>query len=113
MLCFYTYSKKENIFIFSTDFETKHAKDALQNDKVAGSIVLETSIPGKIRGLQFCGKIYIPTNEERENSLKKYFSAFPYARLMKPTIWHLQPSFLKLTDNRLGFGKKIIWGELS
>jgi len=111
--CFYAYSKIENKFIFSTDLETKHAKDALGNNKIAGSIVLETRIPGKIRGLQFCGEMYIPADKELEDSLKKYYSAFPYARLMKPFIWNIKPTFFKLTDNRLGFGKKIIWGELT
>ena len=32
--------------------------------------------------------------------------------LMKTTLWVVDLSFLKFTDNRLGFGKKLIWGTI-
>ena len=38
-----------------------------------------------------------------------YLKAFPYALLHLETLWIIEPDFYKLTDNRLGFGKKIIW----
>ena len=31
--------------------------------------------------------------------------------LMKTNLWIVELSFLKFTDNRLGFGKKIYWGN--
>ena len=34
---------------------------------------------------------------------------FPYAVLMKTTLWILEIEYIKMTDNRLGFGKKLIW----
>jgi len=30
---------------------------------------------------------------------------------MKTNLWVVDLSFLKFTDNRLGFGKKLIWGK--
>ncbi len=107
--CFYAYLKKENLFVFSSDFETKHVKDVMINRKVAASIVLETKIPGKIRGLQITGEMYQPDEILKTQVQKKYFKRFPYAKIMKPNFWILKPNFFKLTDNRLGFGKKIIW----
>ena len=38
-----------------------------------------------------------------------YYARFPYAKIMRPTLWRLEPSWMKLTDNRLGFGKKLVW----
>jgi hypothetical protein len=38
-----------------------------------------------------------------------YFKRFPYALAMNPTLWKIKVEFFKLTDNRLGFGKKIMW----
>ena len=38
------------------------------------------------------------------------FGGFPIARLMPNLhLWTLRPDFIKMTDNRLGFGKKLIW----
>ena len=98
------------MLIFTSDYETKHAKDLKQQDIVAGSIVLEMSVIGKIQGIQFQGKIFEPKDELLEIAKKKYLGRFPIAMLMKTTLWVVDLTFLKFTDNRLGFGKKIIWG---
>ena len=108
--CFYVYSEEKNMLIFTSDYETKHVKDLKQQDIVAGSIVLETSVIGKIQGVQFQGKIFEPKDELLEIAKKKYLGRFPIAMLMKTTLWVVDLTFLKFTDNRLGFGKKIIWG---
>jgi len=40
---------------------------------------------------------------------KIYYKRFPYAIGTQSTFWLLTLQYAKLTDNRLGFGKKIIW----
>ena len=107
--CFYAYNQEDNVLIFTSDYQTKHIQDALKNNYVSGSIVLETSVVGKIRGVQFNGFIF----EAKENDLKKYkkfyLKRFPFAVLSSTAIWYVELTFVKMTDNRLGFGKKIIW----
>ncbi len=110
--CFYTYIPDENIFVFTSDAETKHAQDATKNDDVAASIVLETKTVGKIQGIQLTGKMYRPDAELLKKAKKAYLKAFPYAALMKTTLWVLKPTFIKMTHNTLGFGKKLIWGSI-
>ena len=107
--CFYTFLEDENFLVFTSDEDTKHITDVTQQNYVAGSIVLETKIVGKIQGIQFNGDLYKPENELLKKAKKKYMRAFPYAVLMKTTLWVLDLSFIKMTDNRLGFGKKLIW----
>ncbi len=107
--CFYVYLKEENIFVFTSDNETKHVQDAIQNNTVAGSVVLETSIVGKIQGVQFQGKMFLPEGSIKKTANKKYMKKFPFAKLMKTQLWILELEFIKQTDNRLGFGKKLIW----
>jgi uncharacterized protein len=34
---------------------------------------------------------------------------FPVAALMDTRLWIVRLTFIKMTDNRLGFGKKLIW----
>ncbi|MCD6355421.1 MAG: pyridoxamine 5'-phosphate oxidase family protein [Prolixibacteraceae bacterium] len=107
--CFYTYLPDENCFVFTSDDDTKHVKDVGENLKVAGSVVLETKIIGKIQGIQFRGVMEKPAQNQMIKAKKAYLKKFPYAALMKTSLWVLKLNYIKMTDNRLGFGKKLIW----
>ena len=109
--CFYVYLEEENLFVFTSDVTTKHIKDTEEQEKVAGSIVLETEIIGKIRGLQFQGIISIPEGGLKKRVRAAYLKRFPVAMLLKTTLWVVEPTLLKYTDNRLGFGKKLYWEQ--
>ena len=107
--CFYVYLENKNCFVFTSDIETKHVQDAIKNENVAGSVVLETSVVGKIQGVQFQGKMFLPESDLKKEVNKSYMKKYPFAKLMKTQLWCLELNFAKLTDNRLGFGKKLIW----
>jgi len=108
--CFYVFLPDENSFVFTSDIETRHAKEALANSRVAASIVLETKTIGKIQGLQITGMLSQDDSSERgKRGKKKYLKAFPFAVLKPASLWILDAEFMKMTDNRLGFGKKLIW----
>jgi uncharacterized protein len=107
--CFYAYLEDEAAFVFTSDNDTRHIKETLKNSRVAGSVVLETSIVNKIQGVQFAGVLQLPENEMIAKSKNAYLKRFPFAALMDTTLWILYPDHIKMTDNRLGFGKKLIW----
>jgi uncharacterized protein YhbP (UPF0306 family) len=107
--CFYAYLEEENCLIFTSDITTRHITEAIANPLVAGSIVLETSVVGKIQGIQFQGILSKPENKNLEKVKKRYLHRFPIATLMDTTLWSLELTLIKMTDNRLGFGKKLIW----
>jgi uncharacterized protein YhbP (UPF0306 family) len=107
--CFYVYMEEENSLVFTSDYDTKHIMQASHNIYVAGSIVLETSIVGKIQGVQFQGIIIEPQGESLSKAKSAYLKRFPVAMLMKTTLWVVDLTFLKYTDNNLGFGKKLTW----
>ncbi|NOR74879.1 MAG: hypothetical protein GQ525_06950 [Draconibacterium sp.] len=107
--CFYIYLEEENCFVFTSDDKTKHVQNVLTNANVAGSVVLETNTVGKIQGIQFNGIMEKPKKELASIAKKTYLKRFPYALLMKTSLWIVKPSYIKMTDNRLGFGKKLIW----
>lgn len=107
--CFYAFLEDEAAFVFTSGFETRHIKEVRENKKVAGSIVLETGIVNKIQGIQFSGRLEIPENEMSEKTKNAYLKRFPFAILMDTTLWVLYADHLKMTDNRFGFGKKLIW----
>lgn len=119
--CFYAFLEEENALVFTTDDNTRHGEEMLENQKVSGGIVLETKVVGMIQGVQLTGKVQklppSPGNEVsagegpgvRRIAQKAYLKRFPYAALMKTTLWVLEIETIKFTDNRLGFGKKLLW----
>lgn len=107
--CFYAWLEDENAFVYTTDLKTRHGAEAEVNKQVAANIYLETKVVGKIRGIQIAGATIRPEGDLLEKARKRYLKRFPYARLMETTLWVLNPTEMKMTDNRLGFGKKLIW----
>lgn len=107
--CFYVYLEEANALVFTTGTDTRHGKEFLKNSFVAGSIVLETLIIGKIRGIQFQGSVSEPSGEMERKAKTAYLKRFPPATLMDTHLWVVSLSYIKMTDNRMGFGKKIIW----
>jgi len=105
---FYVYSKEKNSFIVASGDDTTHIEHIKQNADVSGNILLETKIVGKIQGVQFRAAF---TQLEDEELKKLYFKKFPYALALSPKLWQIRVNYFKMTDNRLGFGKKIIWQD--
>lgn len=81
-------------------------RNAVNYPMVAGTVALETKTVGKIQGIQFAGEM-IRADSPKQQEL--YFKAFPYARVMNPILWCIRMERCKMTDNRFGFGKKLIW----
>ena len=105
--CFYAYDKKRNMIVFTSDDSTTHAQQMAANSRVACAINLETRVVGKVQGLQICGTVRRGEEEDR----MVYIKRFPYAAVAPLNIWVVEPDFMKLTDNTLGFGKKLIWNK--
>ena len=103
--CFYAYDSKRNKLIFTTDDDTRHGREMIERCKVAVNIVLETRVVGRVQGLQICGQAMRGDDEAK----KSYIKRFPYAMAMPLNLWMVEPTMMKLTDNTLGFGKKLIW----
>ena len=107
---FYVFEPEKLSFVVASSDETAHIKNIYKNSSVAGAVVFETKIVGKIQGVQFRGEFLAL----EDAALKKsYFSRFPYAIAMNPKLWQIKVNYFKFTDNTLGFGKKIIWREPS
>jgi uncharacterized protein YhbP (UPF0306 family) len=109
--CFYVYLTDENSLIFTTDRETRHGQEFVQNPLVAGSVALETRIIGRIRGIQFQGFVSEAEGEMLEKAKRAYLRRFPVALLMETRLWVVKLTLIKMTDNRLGFGKKLVWSH--
>lgn len=109
--CFYGWDEENNTLVLTTDPATRHGSEFRNNPRVAGTIALETKRIGRIRGAQFTGIISEPSGDDLRRAKSIYLKRFPYAALAEIHLWVITPDHIKLTDNRLGFGKKIIWNS--
>lgn len=120
--CFYAFMPGHEALVFTSDPETRHGRNMVQNPKVSGGIVLETKVIGKIRGLQLTGRAFLIGNSAGQPvtegtavapSVREirsaYLKRFPFAIAEKLDLWILHIDYIKMTDNRLGFGKKLTW----
>ncbi|MDR0385141.1 MAG: pyridoxamine 5'-phosphate oxidase family protein [Prevotellaceae bacterium] len=106
---FYTLLEKEFCLVFTSAENTRHIMEITKNPVVAGAIAPATETVGKIQGLQFCGIMMDVSGQLKARATAAYLKRFPYAVLSGAPVWVIEITFAKFTDNRLGFGKKLIW----
>lgn len=102
---FYAYDRRRNVMVFASSTDTRHGAHLALRPRVAASVAVETRIVGRVQGLQLTGEV-APADEAART---RYLERFPYAALAELTLWMLEPVEMKLTDNTLGFGKKLTW----
>jgi uncharacterized protein YhbP (UPF0306 family) len=107
--CFYVFDETNNTLIFLSDKETRHISEALKNTNIAGTISTDVTTVAKIKGIQFTGEFINPTEEQEKAFYQLYYNKFPFAKAKPAPIWGIQLDYIKMTDNTLGFGKKLIW----
>lgn len=111
--CFYVYAADHNALIFKSSPETVHVGQGLMNQYVAGSVLPDKLITGKVKGIQFSGSFSKVQNAGESDLQKAYYKKYPFARAMGGELWVIKLAWIKFTDNTLGFGKKITWGGYS
>jgi uncharacterized protein YhbP (UPF0306 family) len=107
---FYAFEVDKLSFIVASSEDTLHIEQIKRSSKIAGNILLETKEVGKIQGVQFRGEMFALKDKELK---RLYFKHFPYALALLPKLWQIKVNFFKMTDNKLGFGKKIIFEDIS
>ncbi len=107
--CFYVFDEVNKTLIFLSDAKTQHIAEGLQNSNVAGTINTEVTTVAKIQGIQFTGEFVNPSEEQQKTFYAIYYKKFPFAKAKPSPIWGIELDWIKMTDNTLGFGKKLIW----
>ncbi len=106
---FYAWMAREGWFVFMNNPATRHGAEMAARSHVAAAIALETRVVGRLQGLQIEGTVRLAEGDALDAARQAYLKRFPYAAIMEQPLWILEPTLMKLTDNTLGFGKKLIW----
>lgn len=105
-------------FYVVTDPATHHGQAMLAGGDVAGTVQLDRQRWHEIRGVQFRGQCRQLASEERSQAWNLYTARFPFLRqdnvaltgqLVRTAMWCIEPTWMRLIDNRLGFGHKEEW----
>lgn len=105
---FYAFLESHEMLIFMSQDSTKHIHHIKYNNKIAGTIAPETTI-AKVKGIQLTGTVEALDGQLLALAKSTYQKKFPMAKLMDGIIYGIELNYIKMTDNTLGFGKKIIW----
>jgi hypothetical protein len=105
-------------FYVLTDPATRHGNAMLANPSVAGTIQLDRQQWHEIRGVQFRGVCRQLGSAERVRAWEIYSARFPFLQqpnavltreLATTAMWRIEPTWIRLIDNRIGFGHKEEW----
>ncbi len=106
---FYSFEEKNEVLYFLSKPSSRHSKEIDANGAVSGSIIRGDSNIIKLQGVQFIGTCALVDLSSIAESKRHFLSAHPYAVLGNDLIWCLRLEWIKMTDNTIGFGKKIVW----
>lgn len=112
--CYYAFDPDGMRLIFMSSPDTRHIGEMVGNSRVAGSILPDRSAIGKVKGVQFTGTGVRCDALPEGNELRDiYLRRYPFAKAMKGECYTVELRSVKMTDNTLGFGKKLLWESLS
>ncbi len=100
---------------FFSEAHSQHAQDATRNPAAAATVYAESQDWQDIRGLQMRGKVSpVAPGPEWQRAWKVYCEKFPFARqfeavVARNTLYAFSPAWVRLVDNRQGFGFKQEW----
>lgn len=92
-----------------TEPETRHGELIMKNPQVAGTVNGQPRSVLLIKGVQYRGRIKRLEEATEQSARAAYQKRFPVSRKVSAPLWEIVLDEVKMTDNALGFGKKIAW----
>jgi len=97
------------VFWIMTEPETRHGELIMKNPQVAGTVNGQPRSVLLIKGVQYRGRIKRLEEATEQIARAAYQKRFPVSRKVSAPLWEIVLDEVKMTDNALGFGKKIAW----
>lgn len=107
--CFYVFDQQRVALWIMTEPDSQHGELMQQQSQVAGTINGQPKSVLLIKGVQYCGQISRLSGEPEVIARAAYCRRFPVAKKVSAPLWEIRLDKLKMTDNALGFGKKLLW----
>jgi len=114
---FYAVDNQLRLYVV-TDPQSRHGRAMLAGGVVAGTVQRDQQQWHEIQGIQFRGSCRQLDGAARKRGWGIYTARFPFlllenqvmtAALAKTALWRIEPDWVRLIDNRLGFGHREEW----
>lgn len=111
---YFASDRRFKLFFFSSPLST-HSRDILADRRAAATIYPACRSWQDIRGLQLRGTVrQIPRGPDWEQAWEIFAAKFPFVAELRPVVadnefYVFEPLWLRVIDNRLGFGHKQEW----
>jgi hypothetical protein len=118
---FYAVDDELNFYVVS-DPGTVHGRAMLNDGRVAGTVQRDRQSWQEAAGVQFTGRCRRLTGAERVRGWAVFMGRFGFLRevklagigelaaaLAKIDLWRIEPSWIRLIENKRGFGHKEEW----
>lgn len=106
---FYLYDAHQVAFWIMTESETRHGHLMQRQPQVAGTVNGQPEEVSQIQGVQYRGQSLLLENDRHTQVRAAYCQRFPVASKWSAPLWEIRLNELKMTDNTVEFGKKILW----
>ena len=109
---FYAVDDRLNLYVL-TGPRTRHGRAMIADGAVAGTVQRDRQHWREIQGVQFRGRCRRLRGRERAPAWNLYRARFPFLRsgpmalaaaLKRMALWRIEPDWMRLIDNRRGFG---------
>lgn len=107
--CYYIFDQKKMSLFIMTNEDSHHSQLMMLNKNIVGTIAPQPKNIIDIKGIQFKGYIEKIADKNTELTSRLYYHTFPSAKFITAPIWEIKLTMIKMTDNSLGFGKKLFW----
>ncbi len=107
--CFYAFNSEEGLLYFKSSSGTRHSEIISENPIIAGTILPDKLNILLVKGIQFEGVVLPENHFLCKNASANYHKKYAIALAMQGEILTIQINSIKMTDNSMGFGKKITW----
>jgi uncharacterized protein YhbP (UPF0306 family) len=107
--CYYAYDAEHQLLHFKTSEDTLHMQLLAKHPQLAGTILPDKLNKLKVQGIQFTGVLVDPSDNDARQAGKHYHLKHPLAVAMDGKVRTIRINWIKMTDNTLGFGTKLVW----
>ena len=107
--CYYAFNPEDGLLYFKSSEKAGHFALLTSKAVVAGTIHPDKINKMVTRGILFQGEILDRFDPMAKDADAIYHRNIPMALVIKGTVFTVLLNMVKMTDSRMGFGKKIAW----
>lgn len=107
--CYYVFNQASGVLYFKSSAEAFHSALLKNKPGIAGTVLPDKLNKLVIRGIQLQGEVLQQSHPMAKDAYLRYHKKHPMALAIKGEVSSIRIDSIKMTDSKLGFGKKLNW----